>query len=182
MSVGVQLAAPSHPHPTPPHPTPTRQSLCKLNPPQEVAIKIIDLDKARADIDEIQKEMMVMRSSRHENLVSYYTSFTFKRELWVVMRLLDCGTKRESFAGLFANGGWGWGCLWSLCLGHFLLCSTACLHLQGSLLDILRYRNKMKKGGVMDEGVIATVLKCVLQGLSYLHSHGQIHRDVKAGK
>ena len=53
---------------------------------------------------------------------------------------------------------------------------------QGSLLDVLkRLTAKGNKGGVLDEVVIATILREALQGLEYLHTHGLIHRDVKAG-
>ena len=49
------------------------------------------------------------------------------------------------------------------------------------LLKVLRKMNRVKDGQGLVEEIIGTILLETLKGLEYLHSHSQIHRDIKAG-
>jgi p21-activated kinase 1 len=53
-----------------------------------VAIKQMDLDK-QPKKDLIINEILVMRASRHANIVNYIDSFLYKNEVWIVMEDMD---------------------------------------------------------------------------------------------
>ena len=90
---------------------------------------------------EMRKEIDVMTTSRHKNIVCEYVSFISGNFLYIVMGMLDAG----------------------------------------SCTDIIKQLRTRTNPGIADEAVIATILRETMLGLHYLHSNGNVHRDVKAG-
>lgn len=56
------------------------------------------------NMDDIRKEINIMSSCRHKNVVSYFVSFTDESDLWLVMPLLGAGSVQDVMKVSFAEG------------------------------------------------------------------------------
>ncbi|CAF1907411.1 BnaC02g19800D [Brassica napus] len=59
---------------------------------ENVAIKIMDLEKCRNDLDTIRKEVHIMNLIEHPNLLKAHCSFIDRNTLWIVMPYMSGGS------------------------------------------------------------------------------------------
>lgn len=133
---------------------------------QPVAIKIIDLEEAEDEIEDIQQEIAVLAHIDSPFVTKYYGSFLKDSKIWIVMEFLAGGSCLDLVIIPLVTF------LISVSLKilrFFFL--TSCLSLSVLL---------QMKPGPFDEIFIAIVLREVLRGLEYLHDEGKLHRDIKA--
>ncbi|XP_021899491.1 serine/threonine-protein kinase BLUS1-like [Carica papaya] len=69
-----------------------------------LAVKAIDLDRSRADLDDIPRETRTMSLLSHPNILSALCSFTVDRHLWVVMPFMSSGSLHSIISSSFPDG------------------------------------------------------------------------------
>lgn len=62
---------------------------------KEVALKLVDLEKADEEIDVIQREIKVMSQISNPYVVQYYSSLMKGSTLWIVMEYMAAGSLKE---------------------------------------------------------------------------------------
>ncbi|XP_009603953.1 serine/threonine-protein kinase BLUS1 [Nicotiana tomentosiformis] len=95
-----------------------------------VAIKAIDLDQSRADLDNIRREAKTMSLLSHPNILKAHCSFTVDHYIWVIMPFMSAGSLQSIISSAFPDG------LSEPCIAIVLketLNALAYLHNQGHL-------------------------------------------------
>jgi serine/threonine-protein kinase 24/25/MST4 len=57
-----------------------------------VAVKIIDLENAADEVQDVHREIAVMSNVHCPQLTQYFSSYVIASELWIVMEYLDAGS------------------------------------------------------------------------------------------
>ncbi|WOL14391.1 hypothetical protein Cni_G23171 [Canna indica] len=69
-----------------------------------VAIKSIDLERSRANLDDVRREAKAMALLSHPNILRAHCSFTVDRHLWVVMPFMAAGSLQSIISSSFPDG------------------------------------------------------------------------------
>lgn len=146
---------------------------------QVVAIKIIDLEEAEDEIEDIQQEIMVLSQCDSPFVTKYYGSYLKVR--FIPIGFFGLGHRsnpRQKISrprDLIVS---------NMFLMRILIIWTL-FHRQGTKLwIIMEYLGggsalDLMKAGNFEEMHIAVILREVLKGLDYLHSERKLHRDIK---
>lgn len=123
-----------------------------------VAIKSIDLERSRADLDSVRREAKTLSLLSHPNILNAHCSFTVDHRLWVVMPFMDSGSLQSIISSSFPGG------LPEPCIAYVLketLLALSYLHNQGHLHRDIKAGNILmdSKGSVKlaDFGVSASI-------------------------
>ena len=134
---------------------------------QVVAIKIIDLEEAEDEIEDIQQEIQVLSQCDSPYVTKYYGSY-------LKVRFREICQKNSHFISLLD---FRFFFFQPKFLSYFWLQGTKLWIIMeylggGSALDLM-------KAGKFEESHIQIILREVLKGLDYLHSEMKLHRDIK---
>ncbi|TKY48265.1 Serine/threonine-protein kinase BLUS1 [Spatholobus suberectus] len=80
------------------------KALCIPMNSAAVAIKSIDLDRSRPDLDDVRREAKTLSLLSHPNILRAHCSFTVDRRLWVVMPFMAAGSLQSIISHSFPNG------------------------------------------------------------------------------
>ncbi|CAA0807160.1 Serine/threonine-protein kinase BLUS1 [Striga hermonthica] len=69
-----------------------------------VAIKAIDLEKSRADLENVRREAKTLSLLNHPNILRAHCSFAAGTSLWVVMPFMSCGSLQSIMSSSFPTG------------------------------------------------------------------------------
>jgi len=123
-----------------------------------VAIKAIDLDQSRVDLENVRREAKTMSLLSHPNILNAHCSFIVDHRLWVVMPFMSAGSLQSIISYSFPDG------LSEPCIAILLketLSALSYLHKQGHLHRDIKAGNILieSNGSVKlaDFGVSASV-------------------------
>ncbi|GJQ11848.1 hypothetical protein GpartN1_g3639.t1 [Galdieria partita] len=66
-----------------------------LRTKQLLAVKVIDLEDAEGDLEDVRREIRILAQLRNPHIVTYYYSLVFDTTLWIIMEYLEGGSLRD---------------------------------------------------------------------------------------
>ncbi|KAJ6254716.1 serine/threonine-protein kinase [Anaeramoeba flamelloides] len=131
-----------------------------------VAIKIINLEKTRDDLEDIQKETSILNQIKSPYLIKYYGSYTQDMRVWMVMEYLEGGSVRE----LMKPGPLSESCI--VVILHSILLGLEYFHGQGKMHRDIKADNILVSGEgsvkICDFGVSGDLSECTTKPNSFV--------------